>query len=105
MADLTIVLSGPHQYGATLAATLANDGYTAETAGDSHGLPACTDGTDDTTVGWLTVTGGDVDPAAAAAAELGWQLRAHWPTPPPPPPDPVAVLEARLAALEARLPA
>lgn len=79
-SDWTCVLSGPVAQRGPLLSGLAQTGANIDeqpARNPSHGLPA-----DDPTVGWVTVRHPDIDTVAAHAAQAGWSLRSHWPTPP-----------------------
>jgi hypothetical protein len=79
----TMLFSGPDNARDAAAAALQGAGLTCDTAVTDHqDMPDASD--DNVSLsgrhGWLTCTGASVDVAAAAVADLDWQLRAHHPS-------------------------
>lgn len=84
--DWTIVLSGPLAQRGPLLASLDRAGVSLSDSTHSRGLPdhATVDDdhpASDPTVGWINARHADIDEAGSLAANAGWALRMHYPTP------------------------
>lgn len=98
--EYTIILGGPTASEQQARNALASERFDVHAEGHDYGLPPSTDAQAES---FVSVTGDDVDKAAACVSRLGWRLRLHHETPEPTPLSEAEMLRADLAEMRAEI--